>query len=152
MEVWEKCFLCFVCASLKCFILFFFFVVVFPLHKKCAVQFVPLLSAGRDEGGKCFCFAAGEDDARQRLLEWIRWIWFSVSLWQTLAVQSGQKCFLHTHTHKHWDTWPLVFDLSHALDWLHRRCWEGVSAQVSGKHLKKCFQIYLPTIRNQKST
>lgn len=33
------------------YILFFFFVVVFPLHKKCAVQFVPLLSAGRDGGG-----------------------------------------------------------------------------------------------------
>lgn len=51
------------------YILFFFFVVVFPLHKKCAVQFVSLLSGGKGEGGKCFCFAAGEDDARQRLLE-----------------------------------------------------------------------------------
>lgn len=51
------------------YILFFFFVVVFPLHKKCAVQFVPLLSGEGMVGGKCFCFAAGEDDARQRLLE-----------------------------------------------------------------------------------
>lgn len=41
----------------------FVVIIVFPLHKKCAVK------REREGGGVCFYCAAGEDEARQRLLE-----------------------------------------------------------------------------------